>query len=141
MKIDDIKRDYLVRTFSRTKKKDYENYILNAIWQKLNRIDVQPVTQHYVRHDDGKYSLIDLYFPQLNYGVECDEFHHVFNEENDKEREIKIENKLNSYQVNNSFRLVRVKAFENLNSINNAIDEIVQEISLLVENDKNFEPW
>ena len=67
MKIDDVKRDYLVKTFSRTKKKDYENYILNAIWQKLNRVDVQPVTQQYVRHDDGKYSFTCLLFNVRKY--------------------------------------------------------------------------
>ena len=44
-KIDnDAKREYLVRTFSRTKRKDYENYIINAIWHKLDRSDIQPVS-------------------------------------------------------------------------------------------------
>lgn len=35
--MEDLKREYLIRTFSRTKRKDYENYILNAIWHKLDR--------------------------------------------------------------------------------------------------------
>lgn len=57
--VDDPKRDYLIKTFSRTKRKDFENYILNSIWNKLNRLDIQPVTQQYVRTVEGKYHLID----------------------------------------------------------------------------------
>ncbi|WP_425441266.1 AbaSI family restriction endonuclease [Salipaludibacillus aurantiacus] len=38
------KRDYLVRTFSRTKRKDCENNILTAIWHKLNNLDILPVS-------------------------------------------------------------------------------------------------
>lgn len=29
--VEDQKRDYLIKTFSRSKLKDYENYILNSI--------------------------------------------------------------------------------------------------------------
>lgn len=63
--VDDRKREYLIKTLSRTKRKDYENYVINAIWHKLNRLDVQPVTQQYIRRSDGKYALVDLYFPQI----------------------------------------------------------------------------
>ena len=42
---DDAKRDYLIRTFSRTKRKDYENYVVNAVWNRLGMRDVKPVTQ------------------------------------------------------------------------------------------------
>ena len=46
--IEDKKREYLIKTLSRTKRKDYENYIINRIYHKLNRLDVKPVTQQYV---------------------------------------------------------------------------------------------
>lgn len=63
----------MVKTLSRTKRKDYENYIINAIWHKIGRLDIQPVTQQYVKRTDGKYALIDLYFPQINVSIEFDE--------------------------------------------------------------------
>lgn len=87
----DLKRDYLIKTFSRTKRKDYENYIINGIWHKLNRIDIQPITQQYVKRSDGKYALIDLYFPQINLGIEIDEEYHVKNSAHDSQREMTME--------------------------------------------------
>lgn len=67
------KQDYLYRMFSHhTKDKEKENYVVNAIWARLDDLNVKPVTQQYVRRPNG-YALIDLYFPQINYGVECDE--------------------------------------------------------------------
>ncbi len=36
----DKKLEYLVKTFSRTNKKDYENYILTGIWHMLNRWNI-----------------------------------------------------------------------------------------------------
>ena len=36
------KVEYLIKTFSRTKRKDYENYILNAVWQKIDCLDLRP---------------------------------------------------------------------------------------------------
>lgn len=82
------KLEYLIKTFSRTKRKDYENYILNAIWQKIDCLDIRPVTQQYVKGDNNEYYLIDLYFPQLNIGVEVDEAFHKKNIESDLKREL-----------------------------------------------------
>lgn len=107
----DKKREYLVRTLSRTKKKDYENYIINAIWHKLGRLDIQPVTQQYVKRTDGRYALIDLYFPQINIGIECDEEFHIINEEHDKKREIKMEEMQVSYDETADFKLYRIRAY------------------------------
>ena len=100
--IADKKVIYLVRTLSRTKRKDYENYIVNAIWNRLNDDTLEIVTQQYIHNPtnpkkdrDGKekkHYFIDLYFPALKIGIECDEAHHL-NEENiksDKEREASI---------------------------------------------------
>lgn len=46
--ITDSKTIYLVKTLSRTKRKDYENYVINAIWQRLNNSDIEIVSQQYV---------------------------------------------------------------------------------------------
>ena len=84
------KQDYLYRMFSHhTKDKEKENYVVNAIWARLDDLNVKPVTQQYVRRPNG-YALIDLYFPQINYGVECDEAYHKDNTLKDAAREIDL---------------------------------------------------
>lgn len=75
----------------RTKRKAYENFIVNAIYTKVGNPELMPVTQQYVRNpnDPRRYYLLDLYFPQINFGVEVDEGYHC-NESNrlmDEERE------------------------------------------------------
>lgn len=55
-----------------------------------------PVTQQYVKNpnDSRKYYLLDLYFPQINFGVEIDEGQHMSEEHqaSDKERTEAIKN-------------------------------------------------
>lgn len=62
------KLGYLIRALSRTKRKDYENYVVNAIWNRLAMGDVKPVTQQLVLWPDGRRSFVDLYFPQAMIG-------------------------------------------------------------------------
>lgn len=81
--------EYLVKTLSRTKRKDYENYVINAVWNRLNDYTIKPASQWYVRNDTG-WRLIDLYFPQINFGVECDEDHHKSNRSEDEQRELTL---------------------------------------------------
>lgn len=75
----------------RTTGKAYENFIVNAIYTKVGNPDLMPYTQQYVHspHDSRQYYLLDLYFPQLDYGVEIDEGHHLneVQKERDKLRE------------------------------------------------------
>jgi very-short-patch-repair endonuclease len=124
----DPKREYLIRTFSRTKRKDYENYILTAIWHKLDRSDIQPVTQQYIKRSDGRYALVDLFFPQINIGIECDEVYHIENEEKDYKREITMEQMLSAYEETEDFELYRIKAYEEIESIEKQIDDVVANI-------------
>lgn len=138
--IQDKKREYLIRTFSRTKRKDYENYIINGIWHKLNRLDIKPVTQQYVMRSDGNRALIDLYFPQLNYGIECDEGYHIENYENDKIRELTMEEMLNTIEETGNFILRRVPAYESIELIDSRIKEIATEIIKLFE-ERNIPAW
>lgn len=139
--VKDKKRDYLIKTFSRTKRKDFENYILTAIWHKLDNLDIQPVSQQYVDFGDGKYALIDLYFPQLNIGVECDEFHHTKNQIEDLSREISIEEKLSAItKFNLNENLIRIKAYESIDSIQKQIDLAVEKINKKIATTK-FEIW
>lgn len=135
------KRDYLIRTFSRTKKKDYENYVLNSIWTKLNRLDLQPITQKYVRYKNGRYGLIDLYFPQINFGIECDEFHHLNNQENDESRTMTLFEILDAVDETSSFILRRIRAYESIESIHSQIEEVVNEIDEIIKSKINYVPW
>jgi very-short-patch-repair endonuclease len=137
----DKKRDYIIKTFSRTKKKDYENYVLNAIWNKLNRLDVQPITQQYVKNQEGKTYLIDLYFPQLNIGIECDESHHIGNQDLDEIRTMTISEVLDRVEAGEGFQIIRIRAYESIESINKQIDVAVKRLKNLIIENKNFNSW
>lgn len=139
--IDDPKRDYLIKTFSRTNRKDFENYILNSIWNKLNRLDIKPITQQYVKTVDGNYHLIDLYFPVLNVGIECDERHHIQNIENDSTRTLSISEVFDLVNVGTEFTMYRVRAYEDIYSINYQIDAIVHDLKQRIEQLSDFVPW
>lgn len=87
----DSKVIYLAKTLSRTKRKDYENYVINAIWNRVGDSRLVPVSQQYIKSAEGYY-FIDLYFPQLKIGIECDEGYHATQEQKilDAERETTI---------------------------------------------------
>ncbi|HHT82808.1 MAG TPA: hypothetical protein GX003_05170 [Acholeplasmataceae bacterium] len=56
------KANYLIKTLSRTKRKDYENYVINAIWNRLANDNIKPVTQQYVfNKEKNEGYLIDLF--------------------------------------------------------------------------------
>lgn len=122
------KKDYLIRTLSRTKRKDYENYVINRLYNRLNDLDIKPMTQKYVKRIiNGKkgYCLIDLYFPQFNIGIECDEPHHISQVEQDKLRTEDIISELGNYNEQ------RITVYDkSIIDINNAIDKIVENIKL-----------
>lgn len=84
---------YLARTLSRTRRKDYENYVLGAVWNRLSpetRTHIKPVSQQTVRSGDGRLFYLDLFFPQLNIAVECDELHHLRRKADDTLRESSV---------------------------------------------------
>lgn len=81
--------DHIAYMFNvRTNGKAYENFIVNAIYTKIGNPNLVPVTQQYVINvnDPRRYYLLDLYFPQLNFGVEIDERHHLEQQEKDEIR-------------------------------------------------------
>jgi len=118
------KRDYLVKTFSRTKRKDYENYILNAIWHKLDNMDVKPVSQQYIKRKNGRHALMDLYFPQLHIEVEVDEAYHQANQEADKLRMDDIMSAVNEEAIED-FLCLRIDASKSIDEIHQRIHEVV----------------
>lgn len=136
------KKDYLVKTLSRTKRKDYENYVINRLYNRLNDLDIKPMTQKYVKRNlKGKngYCLIDLYFPQFNIGIECDEPHHITQQENDQLRTEDIIEELGNYKEQ------RITVYDkSIIDINNAIDKIVKNIKTSKEEQikkGSFKKW
>ncbi|MFC0300450.1 AbaSI family restriction endonuclease [Virgibacillus soli] len=122
------KRDYLVKTFSRTKRKDYENYILTAIWHKLDNMNLKPVSQQYVKRPNGKHALMDLYFPQLHIGIEVDEAYHQDNQKADELRMDDIISAVNEESIKD-FQCFRIDATKSLDEINDRIKEILAAIN------------
>lgn len=86
---------YLAKTLSRTTRKDYENYVVNAVWNRLGDDTLKPVSQQWLARPDGKGYFIDLYFPQVNLGIECDEPFHHDQKAADKARELDLMDILN----------------------------------------------
>lgn len=119
----------------RTKGKKYENFIVNAIYNRVGNFELIPITQQYVRSTikERKYYLMDLYFPQINYGIEVDEMQHtkkyhiISDEERDEaikkaigceERRIELYHKVESGDA-------KMRSFDDINSqINKYVDEI-----------------
>ena len=135
------KQQYLYRMFSHhTKGKEKENYVVNAIWARLDDLNVKPVTQQYVRRPKG-YAFIDLYFPQINYGVECDEAYHNDNTLKDAAREIDLQTQLSACSEN-GLKIRRVNATLDADALHDRIREIVREIKQMVkEKGEQLSPW
>ena len=114
----------------RTKGKKYENFIVNAIYTKVGNPDLMPVTQQYVRNpnDSRKYYLLDLYFPQINFGVEIDEGQHMSEEHqtSDKERAEAIKNAIQCEEV-------RIPIVDKVTGQKRSYAEICNDIDIVVQ--------
>jgi very-short-patch-repair endonuclease len=139
----DERFEYIARTLSRTKRKEYENYVINAIWNRLGTAEIKPVSQQYIKYDDGYY-LIDLYFPQLNIGIECDEGYHKQNAEHDKHRELTIFDILAQVKNTSEYRALHVDVTRSYAEIEAEINDHVQTICKSIESQKSlgcFSEW
>lgn len=113
---------YLVKTLSKTNRKDYENYVINAIYQRVNNLKLIPVTQQYVRAKE-KYYLIDLYFPQINLGIEINESYHY---KQIKKDQIRLEKIYSSLDLKD-FILESIK----IDTLENTEEEIKRIVKLI----------
>lgn len=118
--------EYLVKTLSRTRRKDYENYVVNAVWNRLGDNELRPVSQQFVTGPDGKRYFIDLYFPQLNIGVECDEAYHLGRATHDRARERTLIDVLSHIELDKSYVPLHV-------DVSGGFEETEQQIDLVVE--------
>ncbi len=145
---EDILKNYIIRQLGRTKKKNFENYCITRIYHKLDRNDVQFITQQMFKRDNGKRALADLYFPQINFIIEIDEGHHGSQKIDDESRTKEIiNNKLKYFEeiVTDKLEVGRIDVINNsLQEINLEIDKIVDKIKTRIKNLKdngNFKSW
>ena len=96
---------YLTRALSRTKRKNYENYVVNAVYFRVGNKDLYPVSQQCVKASNGKFYYIDLYFPQLKIAIECDEAFHAHQQVQDMLRELAIIRQLTAVDVMDSIEI------------------------------------
>ena len=108
----DEKLKYLAKALSRTKRKDYENYVVNSIYFRVGNKNLYPVSQQCVRGEENKFYYIDLYFPQLKIGIECDETFHKKQQEKDRLREIEIIRKLEALDVLTSINYQNIESID-----------------------------
>lgn len=130
------RKEYLFKTLSRTKRKDDENYVLNAIWNKVNNLELMPVTQQYVRCGSRWY-LIDMFFPQINLGIEVYEAGHNNSVQADLIRSDEIvsamiyDNRTDYdeiviYTSENDINSIHDQIYASVNKINEKIKTLVQ---------------
>ena len=128
----DSKLIYIAKTLSRTSRKDYENYVVNAIWNRVSNQNLVPVSQHFVKSNSGDYYYIDLYFPQLNIGIECDEAHHKAQKIADAERTYSIRDVL--WQGGgNGFSEIRIDITKNYEEVAAQINDAVNFINSQID--------
>lgn len=135
--------DHIAYMFNvRTKGKKYENFIVNAIYTKVGNPALMPVTQQYVRNpnDSRKYYLLDLYFPQINFGVEIDEGQHMSEEHqaSDKERAEAIKNAIQCEEVRIPIVDKVTGQKRSYAEICNDIDFVVQRIKQKIEDNRDI---
>lgn len=135
------KLEYLALMLNqRTNGKKYENFVINAIYARIANLELIPETQKYVKNpnypdsDNKKYYLLDLYFPQLNYGIEVDEPVHEkqANQKKDKIRE----NDILDAVGNCTIRRIKIgrdeKTLQKIEAVNDQINDKVIEIKQLI---------
>jgi len=132
--------EYISKLFQKAGKKKIETYVISRIWHLLSDNEIKFVPQQYVKRDNEKYALTDLYLPQIGLHIEINEPAHYCSDERidiDIRRKEEIEKATNHY-----VRVVDCR--EGLDEIHSQIDVIVDEIKQKIatkRKDKLFVPW
>lgn len=124
---------YVSKQLSKAKGKIYESYVINRIYHLINRVDLQIITQQYVRRPNG-YALTDLYLPQLSLHIEVDEPHHEKQLIADIDREADIV-EATEHQIR------RITITENIDEVNIQVDELCAEINQRISELKQKSEW
>lgn len=136
--MEDWKRDYLCKVLAKNTKV-YENYTINRIWNKIDNLDLKPIAQQYIKTDNS-YILIDLFFPQINFAVECDEAHHKNTQQQDKEHDLNIYETLSAFRKNENVEIVHIDVTKNIENIHKQIDDVVDRIKRKID-EKTILHW
>jgi|GEM_PF-420784 len=129
----DPKTRYLIKTLSRTHRKDYENYVINAIWHRLGNPNLEVISQQYVadtyKKSGRSHFFIDLYFPALNLGIECDEAYHLDAGQaaKDRQREVTIFDILYKITADN-YEAIHIPVTGQFHELEGAINSAVERI-------------
>lgn len=123
------KFEYVARSLNRSNHNPFENYVVNAIYQKISNNELEIQTQESIKLSDGYTPRIDLYLPQLKIAIEVDEGYHQneAQKEHDIWRENVINQKINQYCIADSIQFIRINATSSssLEEVNSRIDEVV----------------
>lgn len=122
----DWKYHHYISQLQRTTKKVHENFVVSSLFHDSRLSELLPLTQYYVRRDEKRYALVDLYYPQLHIAVEIDEPHHAFNADTDRIRESEVE-----IRSGCKFRRIRVADDDILAQIEKLKEDLVEEKNAL----------
>jgi len=132
------KKRILVQQIARTNKKSYENYVVTRIVHGVDDLDVEFVTQQYVKRPDG-FGFADLYIPQINLFVEVDEGHHRRKVDADEIRDVDF-----ALATGARTKRIRVDRKRSLVQINRDTDRVVAWIQREIKKQcetGTFVPW
>lgn len=136
------KIEYICASLSKSCKNKYENYVVNAIYNRVNNTNLEIETQKNIKTPDGKQKRIDMYLPQFKIAIEVDESYHFsdYQKEKDYNREKMIEQSSIRDSVGNliKFRRIPVNGI-NLDELNTVINSVVEEIKEKISKKTDFQ--
>lgn len=131
MRIPDWKYDHFIEQIHKTSYKSHENYIVGSLLHDSRLLNLKPLGQYYTKRNNGKYALIDLYYPQIKLAIEIDEKRHKNTIKADKKREKEIRKILGC-----KFYHIDISKGNIISQINKLKNKIITE-----QNKQNFNPW
>jgi len=93
----------------------------------VTQLDIEQYVEDVNKKTGRSHYFIDLYFPSLNIGIECDEAYHKRQSKNDKVREVTIFDIL--YEIKaNAYEIIRIDVTKGFDDLLKSIDETVEKI-------------
>ena len=136
----DYRTDHIARLFQKMSNKRLESYVVSRIWHKLDDEDIKIVPQQFVKNENGKYALTDLFLPQFNLHIEVNEPAHYFSQE----KEYKDAIRKREIERNSQHKVIEIDCRGKLADINSQVDLLVTVIKNAKEiqiNEKKFKAW
>ena len=132
------KYEYLVNEWRGARGKAHELAIIGAFFNDERLTDLRPVTQKCVFTGDGNRRLIDLYYPQIKFGIEINEGYHNSLPQQERDR----------IRADEIFRVeecsIKVISVANRNDVPQQIERRIQQVAHArdqkIENGQ-FESW